>query len=190
MMVAIDACGINPIMNRSYLENFGYLKKGQPEMANLLLGDVAQSYEDDFRIAIKTLQEFGGIPVTGEIDEATRELIKKKRCGRPDREEGDIEGGRRKKRFAVQGEKWKYTNLTWRQVHRRSFEVKTTAEHAANLKSSQSPTPIAAPAQFPVELMVLAGTPTLRPNSPPPPPPGAPRRTAPHHPADPHGLSN
>ncbi|KPJ08540.1 Matrix metalloproteinase-16 [Papilio machaon] len=105
---------INSEFDRSYLENFGYLKKGQPEMANLLLGDVAQSYEDDFRIAIKTLQEFGGIPVTGEIDEATRELIKKKRCGRPDREEGDIEDGRRKKRFAVQGEKWKYTNLTWR----------------------------------------------------------------------------
>lgn len=44
------------VFQRSYLQNFGYLKKGQPEMANLLMGDVAQSYEDDFRIAIKTLQ--------------------------------------------------------------------------------------------------------------------------------------
>ncbi|CAH2096081.1 unnamed protein product [Euphydryas editha] len=34
------------------------------------------------------------------------------------------------------------------------FEVETTTEHAANLKSSQSPAPIAVSAQFPVELMV------------------------------------
>ncbi|CAH4028451.1 unnamed protein product [Pieris brassicae] len=100
------------IVQRSYLEQFGYLKKGQPEVGNLLMGDVSHSYEDEFRIAIKTLQEFGGIPVTGEIDHSTKELMKQKRCGRPDREVGDE--NRRKKRFAVQGEKWKHTNLTWR----------------------------------------------------------------------------
>lgn len=60
------------------------------------------------------LQEFGGIPVTGVIDHATKELMRRKRCGRPDREPGNDENGKRKKRFAVQGEKWKYTNLTWR----------------------------------------------------------------------------
>lgn len=60
-----------------------------------------------------TFQEFGGIPVTGVVDEATKHLMKQKRCGRPDRESGD-ENGRRRKRFAVQGEKWKHTNLTWR----------------------------------------------------------------------------
>ncbi|XP_053609179.1 matrix metalloproteinase-2-like [Plodia interpunctella] len=93
---------------RSYLETFGYLQKGLPE--NLLLeGD----YEDDFRIAIKTLQEFGGIPVTGVIDEDTKSLLKQKRCGRPDREVGDEENVKRRKRFAVQGEKWRHTNLTW-----------------------------------------------------------------------------
>ncbi|CAH2096080.1 unnamed protein product [Euphydryas editha] len=99
---------------RTYLETFGYLRKGHPEVGNLLMGDVSHSYEDDFRIAIKTLQEFGGIPVTGVIDHATKELMTKKRCGRPDREPGDDENGRRRKRFAVQGEKWKHTNLTWR----------------------------------------------------------------------------
>uniref|UniRef100_A0A2A4IWM9 Peptidoglycan binding-like domain-containing protein n=1 Tax=Heliothis virescens TaxID=7102 RepID=A0A2A4IWM9_HELVI len=98
---------------RSYLETFGYLKKGRPEVGNLQLMGNEQEYEDDFRIAIKTLQEFGGIPVTGEIDTATKNLMKQKRCGRPDREDGEDEH-RRKKRFAVQGEKWKYTNLTWR----------------------------------------------------------------------------
>ncbi|KAG6452791.1 hypothetical protein O3G_MSEX007808 [Manduca sexta] len=85
-------------------------------MANLLMGNSVQSYEDDFRIAIKTLQEFGGIAVTGELDEATKKLMKQKRCGRPDREEWESENGHRKKRFAVQGEKWKYTNLTWSEL--------------------------------------------------------------------------
>lgn len=41
---------------RNYLEQFGYLKKGQPEVGNLLMGDVSHFYEDEFRIAIKTLQ--------------------------------------------------------------------------------------------------------------------------------------
>ncbi|KAJ8731273.1 hypothetical protein PYW07_004437 [Mythimna separata] len=98
---------------RSYLETFGYLKKGRPEVGNLqVMGHHNQEYEDDFRIAIRTLQQFGGIPVTGKIDRATAMLMKQKRCGRPDREDGDNEH-RRTKRFAVQGEKWKYTNLTW-----------------------------------------------------------------------------
>ncbi|XP_041979195.1 matrix metalloproteinase-2-like [Aricia agestis] len=95
---------------RSYLETFGYLKKGNPEVGNLLMGDVAHSYEDDFRIAIKTLQEFGGIPVTGVVDHETKQLLRRKRCGIPDREPGE----RRRKRFAVHvGGKWKHTNITW-----------------------------------------------------------------------------
>ncbi|XP_028041284.1 uncharacterized protein LOC114251269, partial [Bombyx mandarina] len=97
---------------RGYLETFGYLSKSRPEVGNLIMDGNEQSYEDDFRIAIKTLQEFGGIPVTGELDAATRNLMKQKRCGRPDREEQDHEN-RRSKRFAVQGAKWKHTNLTW-----------------------------------------------------------------------------
>ncbi|CAG9786820.1 unnamed protein product [Diatraea saccharalis] len=106
------------------------------------MGDISQSYEDEFRIAIKTLQEFGGIPVTGEIDAATKQLLLKKRCGRPDRESDE---STRHKRFAVQGEKWKHTNLTWSIPRVKSlasdglFEVETATEHADNLKSSQSP---------------------------------------------------
>ncbi|XP_063536564.1 matrix metalloproteinase-2 [Cydia strobilella] len=95
-----------------YLQKFGYLQTGRPEVQNLVSGAAAEYYEDDFRIAIKTLQEFGGIPVTGEVDEATKELLSKRRCGRPDRE-GYEENSTRKKRFAFQGATWKHTNLTW-----------------------------------------------------------------------------
>lgn len=41
---------------RNYLQHFGYLKQGQLEVGNLLLGNGSQYYEDDFRIAIKKLQ--------------------------------------------------------------------------------------------------------------------------------------
>lgn len=60
------------------------------------------------------MQEFGGIEVTGELDAQTKYLMKQKRCGRPDREEGEEENGHRRKRFAIQGNKWEHTNLTWR----------------------------------------------------------------------------
>ncbi|CAB3220699.1 unnamed protein product [Arctia plantaginis] len=101
-------------MLRNYLEQFGYLKKGSPEVGNLQLGDSTQDYEDDFRLAVKTLQEYGGIPVTGKIDEATVTLMKQRRCGRPDREDGDQHQHRRKRFLVQKGEKWKHTNLTWR----------------------------------------------------------------------------
>ncbi|KAI5637261.1 putative peptidoglycan binding domain-containing protein [Phthorimaea operculella] len=95
---------------RNYLQQFGYLNKDSLKVANLVMGE--GEYEDEMRIAVKTLQEYGGIPVTGEVDAATLELMSKKRCGRPDVEPGYAQ--HRRKRFAVQGEKWKHTNLTWR----------------------------------------------------------------------------
>lgn len=51
--------------------------------------------------------------MTGDIDEATMELMKRRRCGRPDRDP-DYKENKRKKRFVVQGAKWQNTNLTWR----------------------------------------------------------------------------
>ena len=44
------------------------------------------------------------------MDAATRELLKKPRCGNPDFELSD---GRRKKRFAVGHSKWGRLNVTW-----------------------------------------------------------------------------
>lgn len=88
-------------------------------------------------------QSFGNIPVTGEIDAATRRLIRRPRCGvgdsnqtrtflsdnlhyrggnDGDKGEGDGGGGvghyyrhkRRAKRYVLQGPKWDKTDLTWR----------------------------------------------------------------------------
>ncbi|RWS17669.1 Matrix metalloproteinase-17-like protein [Dinothrombium tinctorium] len=63
------------------------------------------------------MQKFGNIPVTGVIDNATIGLLRRKRCGLPDLIRSSDEyshKGTRPKRYALQGLKWKRTNLSWR----------------------------------------------------------------------------
>ncbi|RLU17361.1 hypothetical protein DMN91_009595 [Ooceraea biroi] len=57
--------------------------------------------------------KFGGIPVTGEIDEATKKLMKARRCGLPDQPDPRF-AKTRHKRFTIHGQQWPYRNLTWR----------------------------------------------------------------------------
>lgn len=82
---------------------FGYLSKTAQ-------GAGALRTEKSVRDAIGELQKFGGLPVTGKLDEKTIKLMRKPRCGVPDMGQGTG----RKKRFIVQGQRWPYTNLTWR----------------------------------------------------------------------------
>lgn len=67
----------------------------------------------NFEIAVKRLQEFAGLPVTGVVDEATRNLVQQKRCSLPDSESSEKQS-HRVKRYTLQGGKWSRTNLTWR----------------------------------------------------------------------------
>lgn len=54
------------------------------------------------------------------MDETTRSLMRKPRCGMPDNPEtGDFgpenyRRRRRTRRFVIQGNKWDHTNITWR----------------------------------------------------------------------------
>ncbi|XP_076175722.1 matrix metalloproteinase-2-like isoform X3 [Ptiloglossa arizonensis] len=90
---------------QNYLMKFGYLPQTDLETGNLRT-------DDQLRSAIKHLQKYGGIPVTGKIDEATSKLMKLPRCGLPDKPDPRYTRMRHK-RYTVHGQQWPHRNLTW-----------------------------------------------------------------------------
>ncbi|EFA09264.2 matrix metalloproteinase-2 [Tribolium castaneum] len=86
-----------------YLTRFGYMDATAD-------GAFALRTEESVRDAIKDMQEFAGIPVTGRLDERTLKLLNTPRCGMPDKNK---QTSGRRKRFTLHGQKWPYTNLTW-----------------------------------------------------------------------------
>lgn len=87
---------------QDYLNNYGYLTSS-PEGADNL------RTEDKLRDAIRRMQRFGGIPMTGVVDTPTLALLQRKRCGMP-----DLSPSERVRRYAIQGQSWPKKNLTWR----------------------------------------------------------------------------
>ena len=90
-----------------YLTRFGYLPQSDLETGALR---TMQQLSD----AIRNLQGFAGINMTGEIDSQTKNLLKQKRCGVQDvslgfRNKRSI----RVKRYNLQGQRWSHSNLTW-----------------------------------------------------------------------------
>ncbi|XP_050696961.1 matrix metalloproteinase-2-like [Eriocheir sinensis] len=88
-----------------YLMQYGYLPASDMETGNLRT-------EDQLREAIRTMQRFGHIPITGRLDKATRALMKAPRCSLPDVQPSDGDH-HRIRRFVKQGKKWDRFNLTW-----------------------------------------------------------------------------
>uniref|UniRef100_A0A0M3HUN9 PG_binding_1 domain-containing protein n=1 Tax=Ascaris lumbricoides TaxID=6252 RepID=A0A0M3HUN9_ASCLU len=91
--------------NLRYLEEFGYLPKPSGAAAMLSKTVVEE--------AIRELQLYGNVPVTGKIDAATRELMTRKRCGLPDRQM-KMHRMRHRKRYALMGPIWDKKLLTYR----------------------------------------------------------------------------
>ncbi|OXU31481.1 hypothetical protein TSAR_017005 [Trichomalopsis sarcophagae] len=89
---------------------FGYLPQSGLETGNLRT-------DDQLRDAIRSLQKFGGIPETGQVDERTQQLMVRRRCGLPDKPDLRLHDPsllRRFKRYTLHGSPWKHLNLTWR----------------------------------------------------------------------------
>lgn len=74
-------------------------------------GAFALRTEESVRNALRELQEFAGLPASGRMDERTKKLLHTPRCGMPDKVQ---QTSGRRKRYAIHGEKWPYTDLTWR----------------------------------------------------------------------------
>ncbi|XP_016089636.1 matrix metalloproteinase-16-like isoform X2 [Sinocyclocheilus grahami] len=113
----------------SWLQRYGYLHKTQPNMAVLRSAQTMHS-------AIAAMQHKYGLNITGSLDKETIDWMKKPRCGVPDLL-GGISGSHRKKRYALTGQKWQRTHITYsiknvtpkvgaRETHeaiRRAFDV-------------------------------------------------------------------
>ena len=115
----------------AFLSKFGYLPRSENGKSYLLTSSGLSS-------ALKKMQKFGGLEETGVIDEATLKLIKTPRCGMPDvidgvteedeeefdsltiiendqeKEEAGYYPNRRRKRYALQGSRWKKRMLTYK----------------------------------------------------------------------------
>ncbi|XP_022917166.1 matrix metalloproteinase-2-like [Onthophagus taurus] len=88
---------------QAYLMKYGYL-------SSIRDGVAALRTEESLRAAIREMQEFANIPVTGELDDRTRKLMKVRRCALPDREPSN---GRPRRYALHHGRPWDHLDLTW-----------------------------------------------------------------------------
>jgi len=91
-----------------YLMKYGYMEtphKHHSKSANLLSRDGLRDYLMDF-------QSFAGIPITGELDSFTVQVMNMPRCGVKDKVGRGAHA--RKKRFALQGSRWKVKEIKYK----------------------------------------------------------------------------
>ncbi|XP_023320587.1 matrix metalloproteinase-2 isoform X2 [Eurytemora carolleeae] len=85
-----------------YLKQFGYLEQGSPN-SEALFTEVA------VKNALRSLQSYGGIRPTGEVDERTIELLSRSRCGNKDTERKP----KRSRRFIIGSKGWKKRTISY-----------------------------------------------------------------------------
>lgn len=89
-----------------YLQKFGYLEESTSFRSGAILAT------DSLTDALKDFQRFAGLNQTGELDNETITMMNTPRCGVKDKV-GHSDSARRK-RYALQGSKWRVTRLTYR----------------------------------------------------------------------------
>uniref|UniRef100_UPI000248DAD8 matrixin family metalloprotease n=1 Tax=Paenibacillus elgii TaxID=189691 RepID=UPI000248DAD8 len=130
---------------QAFLQRFGYLQSSLSSVTrnlsllNASLPDAAEGiFDDATKDALRNYQQFQGLPVTGELDEATVVETGKPRCGAQDRTQCTQSGD-----FTLQGNRWDHTNLTYRIVNFTSdlteAEIRDAIRQAFNLWSEVTP---------------------------------------------------
>ena len=106
---SLQSRSVTTNMVMTYLNKFGYL----PSVSSGKLPLISQ---EGFEKSLKKFQSFVGLEMTGVIDEATLEFLKTPRCSLPDFsfEIDDISKNLRRKRYALQGSRWKKRMLTYK----------------------------------------------------------------------------
>ncbi|XP_030630176.1 matrix metalloproteinase-16 [Chanos chanos] len=113
-----------------WLKRYGYLHHTDPRMAVLYSAQSMQS-------AVAAMQRNYGLNITGALDKNTIDWMRRPRCGVPDHLSGLPKSRSRKRRYALTGQKWQRTHITYsiknitpkvgaRETHdaiRRAFDV-------------------------------------------------------------------
>ncbi|XP_045581009.1 matrix metalloproteinase-14 isoform X2 [Procambarus clarkii] len=99
--------GILYIPTNVYLTKFGYMDPAvtNPQSGALISGD-------NVRKSIMEFQAFAGLNQTGDLDKLTLEMMNMPRCGVKDKVGFGADA--RKKRYALQGSRWRVKELTYR----------------------------------------------------------------------------
>lgn len=121
-----------------YLDEFGYFNTAK--ITEFGVSDISLAtdppeegeFDEQTESALQRFQEFHGLPVTGELDEATVERMSDPRCGFPDTAE-----------YVLQGNKWNSTSLTYAFDEFTSdlsqAQVRSAAQQAFGLWSTVTP---------------------------------------------------
>uniref|UniRef100_A0A1I7T8M6 PG_binding_1 domain-containing protein n=1 Tax=Caenorhabditis tropicalis TaxID=1561998 RepID=A0A1I7T8M6_9PELO len=83
----------------NFLQKYGYLPRGSNQLSSTSLSE-----------ALKNMQKMAGLEETGELDERTKRMMERPRCGHPDVQ---TEKPARGKRYAPQQFKWQEKVITY-----------------------------------------------------------------------------
>uniref|UniRef100_G3PL18 Matrix metallopeptidase 15a n=1 Tax=Gasterosteus aculeatus aculeatus TaxID=481459 RepID=G3PL18_GASAC len=90
----------------AWLRQFGYLSQASGQMSTMQSAQILSK-------AISDMQRVYGLDVTGQMDPATVAAMRRPRCGLPDRNLERMDGGARKKRYALTGQQWGKDHITY-----------------------------------------------------------------------------
>ncbi|OKH56189.1 matrixin family metalloprotease [Scytonema sp. HK-05] len=133
----MGASGQDVTVLQVFLRRFGYLQETRNSsfsaVRDLTVPDAATgTFDNATEEALRSYQQFHGLPVTGELDQATVAEMRKPRCGFPDRPSAIGSG-----RFVAQGNRWDHTNITYRIVNFTAdltqAEIRTAVRQAFDL---------------------------------------------------------
>jgi acylphosphatase len=147
----------------AYLKRFGYLPNTELgraftnwRPASAFDSEQDDEYDDNLEMAVTLFQRAYGLEETGEVDDATLELMSQPRCGFP-----DVATSEGLASFVAQGNRWPGPNVTYRHVNftgdLSQAEVRSALRGAFDLWAAHIPLSFSEAATADIEIGFFAG---------------------------------